>query len=98
MHQLHELFDGRLVLGKIENLLTARIPREHVAAWIVQIRPELGYIEGKLETIFARPQGLLGLEPLPGLGEEIGYRAKPGDFVVGEALACRRSYRKRTKQ
>jgi hypothetical protein len=38
------------------------------------------------------------LESLPGLGEEIGYRAEPGDFIIGEALPCRRSNRKCTKQ
>src|SRR5262249_46560685 len=59
MHQLHDLFDTRLVLGKIENLLRARIAGEHTEAQIVPVRPELGYIEGNLQTIFALAQPIL---------------------------------------
>src|SRR5262249_12986847 len=54
MHQLHDLFESRLILGEVENLLRAGIPREHAAARIVSVRPELRHIEGELQTIFAR--------------------------------------------
>ncbi len=59
MHQLHDLFDSRLVLGKIENLLRARIPREHAVARIVPVRAELGYVESSLQTIFTLAQPIL---------------------------------------
>src|SRR6266436_282914 len=59
MHQLHDLFDTRLILGKIENLLRARIAREHTVPRIVLVRPELSYVEGKLQTIFAPAQPIL---------------------------------------
>src|SRR6266404_3318077 len=59
MHQLHDLFDTRLILGKIENLLRARIPREHAVARIVLVRSELGYVESNLQTIFALAQPIL---------------------------------------
>src|SRR5258708_27541258 len=42
IHPLHDLFDSRLILGKIENFLRARIPREHAVERIVLPRPELG--------------------------------------------------------
>src|SRR5260370_1563422 len=61
MHQLHDLLDSRLILGKIENLLRACITREHSAARIVPVRAELGYVESNLQAIFARQQVLLRL-------------------------------------
>src|SRR5215467_8636355 len=56
VYPLHELFESRLIPGKVENFLRAGIPREHVVARIVPVRPELRHIEGELQTIFARKQ------------------------------------------
>src|SRR6266849_6337869 len=56
VHELHDLFLGRLIVGKIENLLSACIAGEHAMTQIVLVRPELGCVEGKLETVFARFQ------------------------------------------
>src|SRR6266446_837300 len=61
MHPLLDLLDRRLVRGNIENLLRARIPREHAVARIVLPPPELGCVHGKLQTRLARLQGLLRL-------------------------------------
>src|SRR5260221_658833 len=59
MHPLHDLLDSRLTFGKVEDFLSARIPAEHAVARIVLPRPELGCVEGKLETVFTRFHVLL---------------------------------------
>src|SRR5262249_38193136 len=41
---------------------------------------------------------VLCLKPFPGLSKEIGYRAEPGNFIIGEVLAYRRGNCERTKQ
>src|SRR5260370_39184206 len=60
MHRFQELFDRRLILGNIENLLTTRIPRDYAGERIVLPRPELRGVEGKLQTIFALAQQIDG--------------------------------------
>src|SRR5258708_40110309 len=64
MHRFQELFDRRLILGNIENFLTALIPRDHAGERIVLPRPELSGVEGKLETVFALAQQIGGLSKL----------------------------------
>src|SRR5258708_15983463 len=66
MHPLHELLDRRLVSGKIENFLYARIHRDHAVERIVLPPPELGCVEGKLQTIFAVAQQILCCLPPDG--------------------------------
>src|SRR5215831_10822561 len=101
MHQLHNLFDSRLIVGKIENFLTARIPRDDTVERIILPRPELGRVESKLQTIFARQQVLLRLLacadildhycvaqwPAGPIANNIGRRARPNHFSVFADIA-----------
>src|SRR6266446_2942245 len=59
MHQPHDLFDGRLIFGNIENLLRAHIQRDHALVRIVLPRPELGYVDGNLQTRLALAQQVI---------------------------------------
>jgi hypothetical protein len=42
MHQVFDVLDRHFVGANIENLLKARIPRNHAASWIVLPAPQLG--------------------------------------------------------
>ena len=59
MHPLLDLLDRRRVGGNVENFLGTRVPREHAVEWIVLPPPELGGVEGKLQTIFALAQQIV---------------------------------------
>jgi hypothetical protein len=54
MHQLLQIFDRQHIRRNIENLSKTSIPRTHLGEHIVSPPPELGCVEGQLQTIFAR--------------------------------------------
>jgi hypothetical protein len=86
-------------LGRIDLEQFARSLRPDRAAGEVELPvTQARRLFREAQALFSRPQILLCLESLPGLREETGYRLKPSDFIIGEALAFRRGNRERTKQ